>query len=358
MNIIQIFIHMNKQLIFLLFFLLSNQSFSQNTENPNSSEQVTKLFRNQEILQVKLGFSNKDIKKKTNDSTYIGTKISYKAEDETWKTFDVELRVRGYFRKRTCYFPPIKIRINKSAGKNTLFEGNKKLKLVLPCSTQKSKNDYIVKEYLGYKLYEIISPYHFNTRLTSIDFTETKGNKTKTHDLKGIFIEDDKKIAKRFNGKILDRSVNPFSQDALASVRNAFFQFMIGNNDFSTYAPHNEKLMRVDNKIVPIPYDFDLSGLVNASYAVVSVINDQPLTSSVTERLYRGFKRDLKIIQQVRLEFIDNKAKLLEVIDLTEPFYENPKSFTEAKNFLSDFFKIMEDDALFEKEIINNMRTK
>jgi hypothetical protein len=56
---------------------------------------------------------------------------------------------------------------------------------------------------------------------------------------------------------------------------------MIGNNDFSTYAPHNEKLMEVDGKIVPIPYDFDLSGLVNASYAVVSV-NPKITETSVT----------------------------------------------------------------------------
>lgn len=348
---------MKKQLVFLLFFLLIHPSFSRNIETADSIEQVTKLFRNQEILEVKLGFSNKDIKKKTNDSTYISTKMSYKAEDETWKTFDVELRVRGYFRKRTCYFPPVKIKISKSAAKNTLFEGNKKLKLVLPCSNQKTKNDYIVKEYLAYKLYEIVTPYHFNTRLTGIAFTETKGNKTKTHDLKGIFIEDDKKIAKRFGGKILDRSVHPLSQDPLGSVRNAFFQYMIGNNDFSTFAPHNEKLLFVDKKIIPIPYDFDLAGLVNASYAVVSVINGEPLTSSVTERLYRGFKRDMNTIQQVRQEFIDNKARFFKIIDGTESYFDDPKQFSEAKKFLSDFFDVIENDAWFEKEVINNMRT-
>ena len=348
---------MKKQIFFLLFFLSFNQSFSQNTENSIPAEQITKLFRNQEILQVKLGFSNKEIKKKTNDSTYVNTEISYETENRSWKTFEVELRVRGYFRRERCYFPPIKVKISKSAAKNTLFEGNKRLKLVLPCSPQKSMNDYIVKEYMAYKLYEIITPYHFITRISSIAFTETKGNKTKTYDLKGIFVEDDKKIAKRFGGRILDRSSHPASQDALASVRNAFFQFMIGNNDFSTYAPHNQKLMQVDRKIVPIPYDFDLSGLVNASYAVVSVINDEPLTSSVTKRLYRGFERDLNIIQQVRQEFIDNKTRFLEAVDSTEQFFDNPKQFSIAKKFLSDFFDIMENDTRFKREIINNLRT-
>lgn len=343
---------------FLLFSFLCNNSYSQNVEKPDKSEQLTKLFRSQEILSVKLGFSNKDVKKKTNDSTYIKTNLSYEAGDGSWKEFEVELRVRGNFRLAKCYFPPIKVKINKSASKGTLFEGNKKLKLVLPCSTQKSKNDYIVKEFMAYKLYEIISPYNFITRLSDISFTEERGNKIKTHELKGIFVEDDKKIAKRFGGRVLDRSVNPLSQNPLTSVQNAFFQFMIGNNDFSTYAPHNIKLFEINKKVIPIPYDFDLSGLVNANYAVVSVINDVPLTSSVTERLYRGFERDQKTILQVRNEFLENKVKLLGVVDSLEPFFDDPKGFSKAKDFISDFFEIMQDDDLFEKKITDKLRTK
>ena len=80
-----------------------------------------------------------------------------------------------------------------------------------------------------------------------------------------------------------------------------------------------------------------MSGLVNASYAVVSYINDVPLTSSVTERLYRGFKRDQKIILQVRNEFLDNQIKLLEIVDSLEPYFDNPKGFSRAKKFISGF---------------------
>ncbi len=46
---------------------------------------------------------------------------------------------------------------------------------------------------------------------------------------------------------------------------------MIGNTDYSSAYRHNEKLLFVDGNIMPIPYDFDMSGLVDASYAVVSV---------------------------------------------------------------------------------------
>ena len=47
--------------------------------------------------------------------------------------------------------------------------------------------------------------------------------------------------------------------DADASVRNAMFQYMIGNTDFSTAYQHNNKLLYIDKLIIPLPYDFDMS---------------------------------------------------------------------------------------------------
>lgn len=351
---------MKKQIIsvfLFIFFILGHLGYSQNTEIADSVNQVTVLFGNQNILPLKLGYSNKEVKKNTNDSTYIKTNLSYEAVDGSWKELEVELRARGFFRLNNCYFPPIKVKINKSASKGSLFEGNKKLKLVLPCLVEKDNNDNVVKEYLAYKLYEFVSPYHYNTRIVDLTFTEEKGKKIKTFTLKGILVEDDKLVAKRFDGKVVERKIPPASQDALTSVQNAFFQYMISNIDYSTYMQHNEKLLYIDKKIIPMPYDFDMSGLVNASYAQVSAVDGKPLVWSVRERLYRGIKRDLKIIQQVRNEFLANKVKFIEIVDSLEPLFDNADEFSEAKVFLSDFFKVMNDDELFKKEIIDKMRS-
>jgi len=348
-----------KYAILLHFFIVSITSYSQNVIKTGQPEQVSKLFRSQEFLPIKLNYSTKELKNKTNDSTYIISNISYRTEDGSWKMFELELRVRGYFRLRTCYFPPLKMKIKKAASKGTLFEGNKKLKLVLPCWISKGKNDYVVKEYMAYKLYEIISPYYYKTRMADVSLTETKGKKTKIHDLRGIFIEDDKNLAKRYGGKTLKKFIHPLNQDHVTSVQNAFFQFMIGNTDFSTAVRHNAKLFFINSKIVPVPYDFDMSGLVNARYAVVPVVNGEPLAiSSVRERLYRGFKRDPKIIQQVREEFINKKSKLLGIVNGLEPQFDSPKEFSEAKKYILSFFKIIENDNRFEQEITNQLRSK
>ena len=336
-----------------------NNSYTQDIKNSGNIEKVTKLYKTQKILPIKFSYSNKDIKNKTNDSTFIKTDLSYEQEDGTWKTFEVDLRARGYFRRKTCYFQQLKIVIKKSVAKETLFKGNKKLKLVLPCLKRDGMNDDIVKEFMAYKLFEIISPYHLKTRMVSVDFTETRGKKTLNHKLKGFLIEDDKKVANRFNGKVFKGKMHTLGQDTITSVRCSFFQYMIGNTDFSAAYQHNQKLIYVDKKMIPIPYDFDMCGFVDASYAEVPVIGNEkfPITQ-VTERIYRGFKRDRKIFEQIRNEYLNNKDKFFEIIDSFEQYFDNPKEFAIARKYIGKFFDVLENSSEFRNKIISAARTK
>ncbi|NNC70141.1 MAG: hypothetical protein HKN90_04880, partial [Flavobacteriaceae bacterium] len=290
----------------------------------NKPLKVSELFMSQDILPIELSYSIKYLKKNTNDSTYIQAELSYIDSSALKKTIPVELRARGKYRRRNCYFTPLKLKVKKADAKETLFEGNKKLKMVLPCLKQNSANDNVVEEWLAYKLYEEISPYHFKTRLVSINFNEIKNKKNQNHQLKGILIEDDKKLASRHGAKLVKSSIHPMGQDGITSVQNAFFQYMIGNTDYSTAKQHNEKLMYIEKKIIPVPYDFDMCGLVDASYAVVSQISSTPLDiKNVRERMYRGFKRDENILYQVRKEFLENKATFFNIINDFEPYFDH-----------------------------------
>lgn len=346
---------MKKQAIFFLVLniFFTSYSYSQ-IPIDNSSTAGYKLFSEQKILNLKLNYSNKDVKNSKDDSTYINTIMSYKLDDGTWDSIQLGIRKRGFSRLENCYFAPIRMKFKKDDIQKTIFEGNKKLKLVLPCLKESDNNDNVIKEYIAYKIYEIVSPYHFKTRLVDIEYDETKGSKIKSFNLKGIIKEDDKNIAKRFNGKIFERElVNPYALDTLTSVRNAFFNYLIGNTDFSQSYLHNVKLIYIDKKIAPICYDFDMSGLVNASYAAVSpTVNIE----SVTERSYRGFKRDQQIFYQVRAEYIENKSSILKSIDDTEYLFENPKEFKELRIFVMDFFNILMNDLKFKQNILDQAR--
>lgn len=343
-------------LILTLSVLLYYSGYSQEPEI-KSDFQVSELFLEEDIMPVKLSYSIKDLKRDTNDSTYIDSKLSYKLNDQTWETLDIELRARGNYRLKNCYFPPLKVKIKKSNSKDTPFEGNKTLKIVLPCLVQRDNNDNVIKEYLAYKLFELISPYHFKTRLLEVDLENLKRNSSKSYSLKGFFIEDDKTVAKRLDGKVYGRKMHPLSQEAIASIRNAFFQYMIGNTDFSQAYQHNVKVLYIEKEMVPIPYDFDMSGFVNTSYAVVSEIPGERVSlESVTQRKYRGFIRDEALFEQVRQEFINNKAKIFSLLDSHKHMFEDTNEFSIARDYISSFFEVMVNTDKFKTEILNSAR--
>ncbi len=339
-------------LLLTLFIIPYNVLYAQLTIG-----ETTALFSTQDPLTIKLIMSIKDVKKNTNDSTFIESILYYKNNTVAYDSLKIDIRARGNNRRENCYYAPLKLKLNKSVTKETIFEGNKKLKLVLPCLIESNNDDYVIKEYMAYKLYEIVTPIHYKTRLVNIEFLEEKGKRTKTNDLKGILIEDIDNVADRLNGKEINRRIMALQQDDLASIRNSFFQYMIANTDFSTTYNHNGKLLFVDKKIVPLPYDFDMSGLVDASYAVVSNIQNITLDiTDVKERVYKGYKRDELVFHQVRKEFLDNKPKMFEAIDNLEQYFQDNNQYIRAKRFISDFFEILEDDNSFKRKILDKAR--
>ncbi len=346
---------------FLLFYFLCTLScFAQQITEDKKIGKVSRLFSSDSVLQIKMNYANKVIRKSTNDSTYLNIDLDYQTgSSDAWKSLPVRVRSRGNNRLKNCYFAPIKMKIKKEDYKGTLFKGNKKLKLVLPCLTEKDRNDYVLKEFLAYKLYELVSPYHYKTRLLDITLTEPKGKNFKEHKIKGFFIEDIKKVANRHGGKVLKRNMHPMQQDALSSVQNAFFQFMIGNTDFSTAYQHNEKLLFVNKASIPVPFDFDMSGLCNTSYSVVSQVGKDVLPITVvTQRMYRGFKRDNGVMLEVKKQFLENKTKMLAIIDAHKGHFENPKAYIRCTEYIKEFFVVLANDSKYKKEILNRARTK
>ena len=158
-------------IVILLFF---NTAYSQQEINDENLKIESGLFSNEEILPIKLSYSIKDLKRETNDSTYIESVLGFQDNNGSWQNIPIKIRARGNNRLKKCYFPPIKMKIKKSDSKGTIFKGNKTMKAVLPCLLESENDDNVIKEYIVYKLYEKVSPYHFNTRLINIDFEQIK----------------------------------------------------------------------------------------------------------------------------------------------------------------------------------------
>lgn len=308
------------------------------------------LFSSQDPLPIRLKFSVKDMKKTTNDSTYSDQMLWYQDENGTWDSLEVELRTRGNFRLDNCYYPPLRLKIKKKKREGTPFEIHKHLKVVLPCTKVKNANGFVAKEYLCYKLYEELTPYTFQTRLIQIEMENLDDKKGEKEQLLGFLIEDDDNVADRFGGEIVkDVKVHPNFMLDTASLRHDFFQFLIGNTDFSSMFRHNEKILKVGkNAVLPLPYDFDMTGLVNPPYAQVSNLVD---IENVTDRLYRGYCRDPELMEFVRQEFLQKEPQIWETVEEVS-IHMDESDQKSAVRFLEEFFKIMKDDFQFQRMVL------
>jgi len=253
------------------------------------------------------------------------------------KTLHVKLLTRGHFRLRatSCSFVPLRVEFTKDEVTGTIFEGQKALKLITHCQNDKEYEQSTMREYLTYRALNLITPRSFRARLAHASYVQSTDSKPVTARL-GLFLEDDDDVARRMEGRIMDLPRALFKdvdQDMLTLMMA--FEYMIGNTDYSIFALHNVKLVRMpDRKTYTVPYDFDMSGLVNASYA----IPDKAFgIKSVKERVYRGPCRTLDEVEPVLAQFRTQKANLLALFDSFPDLTREQKR--DAKDYLEEFFR-------------------
>lgn len=331
-------------LILIICFGSSSRVFSQGA-----------LFDSKEPIPIELKFSIKQLRAETDDSTFIDSQMIFESAPGQKDTLDIEIRTRGNFRLNNCFYPPMRVKMKKKDVENTVFQGNRNLKLVLPCSKAKTADNFLGKEYLAYQLYEDISDYTFHTRLIRVKFINTDDKKGETAELLGFFIEDDDEVADRFGGKILDdKKIIPTLMEDSATVRHDFFQLMIGNTDWSGLFQHNEKVLMIDEKtIVPLAYDFDMTGLVNPPYAQV---NNNIGIERVTDRLYRGFCRDPQLMQAIRAEILTKEGLVFETVEKNLQYFGESDAKA-CRYYLKEFFDILKSDGMFEQKVLRSCRT-
>jgi hypothetical protein len=340
--------------------IITSISLLMSVLNLSAQSAADSFFNSQSRLRIALTVSLKEIEATRNDSLYLKQKLFYLNSFNTLDSIQVGIKKRGNFRSKQCYFPPLWIKIKAKNADGTIFEGNKKLKLVLPCYDRSGNNDLILKEYLCYKLLEEITPYTFQTRLADVDLAVLKRNKKVHYQLKGIFIEDINRMATRLHAKLLKgMKLHPNALRDTCAVRFELFQYMISNTDWSTVYQHNAKLILLEpNKYISVLYDFDMSGLVDAPYSVVSAVNGEQLpVQHVTERIYRGFCRDPEVMEFVRQEFLSKKEKYLSIPDQLKGQLSS-RDIKGIKQYLGEFFETIKDDQSFKSSILDKCRVE
>ncbi len=267
----------------------------------------------------------------------------------------VQVRTRGNFRlkRSTCRFPPLRLNFKKKEVAGTPFGGYDKIKLVTHCNNGDSWEQSILKEYLAYRIYGVLTEMSFGTRLARITYVDSSGSMAPIERW-GFLIEPKDAVAERMGGKDMEAmgKLHPGIYDAEQATLFSLFQMLIGNTDWSVMEFHNMIPVFVDQKgYFPVPYDFDWAGMVDAPYAEPAEILN---TNSVKERVYRGFCWDTPM-EPIYDRILSHQEEITELIAAQEELQENEAS--DLDSYLGQFFRVLDSEGLRSREIESECRT-
>jgi hypothetical protein len=323
-----------------LSYVFSQDDESDHFYSDTLSTQVD-LFSVEEPMDLTLRFDLKKYQRGKMKGEYMPVQLTYHVNDTLDINKKVRVKARGEFRRQFCILPPFWLNIRKAKVGNKYLDGTKRIKIVTHCKDSKQYEQYLIKEYLAYKIYSEISPYSFRVRLIRMKYIDT-GRKNKETSSWAFMIEPEDMMAERLGVMSVKSDVVSMQYtDTLMMNVVGVYMFMIGNSDYSIAGRHNVKLIRRLDPIkplpVPVPYDFDYAGIVNANYAIPG---ENLGLLSVTERYYLGPCREdhhyLTAIDHIQKK----KDRILEIVESSP--YLDEKNKKEMFRYLEGYFSLAE----------------
>ncbi len=313
---------------------------------------VQPLYADDGVLAITLVAPLRDVIRDRKEDEYPGT-IEYIDADGEPVTLDVQVRARGNFRRENCDFPPLLLNFRKKQVAGTVFGGQDKVPLVSHCKDRSEYTQYLLKEYLAYRILNVLTDSSYRVRLLDIRYVDSaRPDRAENH--YAFVIEHHDAMSERLGAeqvsvKKADRNQFDRSYAALVLV----FQYLIGNTDFSfVLGPdgedccHNARLLRrPDGRYLPVPYDFDYSGFVDPPYAVPP---RQLKLRNIRERAYRGPCDERSDMDAAFARFQEQRDAIYALIGEQPGLDERTRH--DLVRYVDDFYQILDDPSYRERE--------
>ncbi len=314
---------------------------------------ATTFFESQDPIEVTLTANIGKLRgdKDENPPWRVGT-LSYIGPDGSAVTVPLQARTRGIWRLKMCEFPPLRLNFSGEKSKGSIFHKLDKPKLVSYCHDTNGYEQYILQEFQLYRVYQLLTPVSHKARLLKLTYADSGSGKVRAKRY-GFLLEEPSAMAARLGGKIMEQKgalpgdLDPY-QDALVGV----FQYMIGNTDFSMSALHNMELFfKPDGSALPIAYDFDFAGAVNARYAVPDEKLNLP---NVRQRLFRGYCTDPDSYARVFALFKEKRPEIYALYKDEIGKLMDQGTVRETLRYFDEFYETINDSRSAKRSIIES----
>jgi hypothetical protein len=318
--------------ILFLFFHTKTAIYAQAPQKPSSVfEHLTTIEGG--LLELEIDLT--EIINNKNTNTYFPGHVKVNNE----KTFRVEVRPRGKYRRRICDVPPLKLKFSKKELRASALDTFNEVKIVTPCEFTPEGEALLMKEYLAYRAYEKIDPtYSVRARLVKIKFKD-KHVEVQRPAAFCILLEHEEELTGRLGGSIVEAyNLKMDSMDMSKTSLTVMFEYMIGNTDWDLSSFRNVYLFKPNKggKLMPIPYDFDFSGLVNAPYAV-------PTSESGLRKVQDRYLMARDIPSSFLRQAVQTiKSNKLEIGAICTAAYLPDNVSKEVMRYLNTFFEAVE----------------
>ncbi len=334
--------------VILLIFVYP--ALSQDYISNDSVSHDLQIFESEKPLNWSLTFDIRKFRKEKLDGDKLPAVLKVVHQNEIIQK-DIHLKARGVARKEICYFPPIKLKLKDVFPTDPYLSQIKNQKLVTHCSMSKSYIQTILREYLIYKIFNIITDKSFQVQLVDMNYIDSEDN-VKPFRRYAFLIEDVDILANRNNSFVVkSENLRMRNVNRLSMIQLSLFQYMIGNVDWSITKLHNIKLLRVNElgEDLPyaVPYDFDYAGFVNATYAI-NVQNKD--ISSVKTRMFVGICYDKEDYEVIAKRFSAKKNEINSLINNFELL--EPKTKKKISKYINDFHDLIEQPDFYEEYVL------
>lgn len=299
-------------------------------------ESLLDLMSYQEILEVNLAADISLLTQNRYSKEEVKGNFSFKDQNGRLWSWKLKVGLRGNYRRVNCSgTPPLKLNFKKGELEEAGLSNFDDMKLVTQCLENEAlAKDLLLKEFLAYKLYNQITEKSLRVQLLKINFTDSASGENNIQ--YGFVIEDTAEFRNRIGATKMDKiyNIHPDMLDCNQFKVVALFQYMIGNIDYNLSSSHNLKMVRIKDKVVIVPYDFDFSEIVNAPYRTG---NEKLNVTKQGDRSYLGFPEDVKDLKETVQVFKNNRKHLFKIVSNFKMLHHEDRAF--IKNYLNDFFK-------------------